>query len=469
LPDLAELLAGAPTHERSLLELRATWRGLPEAHARVAARLRIFVLNWDPLGWIGGPFEPSATAIGDGDNFELVLYAPLAGAEALLGDLCRSVVDVGASQELLLTSGAYAQLAFAGKVPDLLSATGALSPIEPPEFEPAGDGWEPTGLGAIQDLVQAQFGPVDLDRSTVRLAAVAEPAPGCPACAGERFGFPAELAEAQAEMCAPHARQAAEITSERLARAEASNRDGWRAIVDASGALSAATYGLALDLLEQLEEAVDRIDPAIEELRADATAALELADQLRDSPAAFEAWAEDWPSRDWMLELPWMLDRRGLVDDALRVADAFAELDVDQRSVFASDAAVILAHAGRVTEARTRADANVRAYPEDIWTHVHAGDVHQALGDAERAEPAFRHAAALVAAHGRHEDASIVHERLAQLLSTIPGREGDAAEAALAAKRSRGAVHGQRIATSIGRNDPCPCGSGRKYKKCCGA
>ncbi|WP_228461863.1 SEC-C metal-binding domain-containing protein [Paracoccus liaowanqingii] len=22
---------------------------------------------------------------------------------------------------------------------------------------------------------------------------------------------------------------------------------------------------------------------------------------------------------------------------------------------------------------------------------------------------------------------------------------------------------------TAGRNDPCPCGSGRKYKKCCGA
>jgi len=22
--------------------------------------------------------------------------------------------------------------------------------------------------------------------------------------------------------------------------------------------------------------------------------------------------------------------------------------------------------------------------------------------------------------------------------------------------------------TEIGRNDPCPCGSGKKYKKCCG-
>lgn len=24
-------------------------------------------------------------------------------------------------------------------------------------------------------------------------------------------------------------------------------------------------------------------------------------------------------------------------------------------------------------------------------------------------------------------------------------------------------------AAKVGRNDPCPCGSGRKYKKCCGA
>jgi preprotein translocase subunit SecA len=26
-----------------------------------------------------------------------------------------------------------------------------------------------------------------------------------------------------------------------------------------------------------------------------------------------------------------------------------------------------------------------------------------------------------------------------------------------------------RNAAKIGRNDPCPCGSGKKYKKCCGA
>ncbi|MCC7060055.1 MAG: SEC-C domain-containing protein, partial [Burkholderiaceae bacterium] len=27
----------------------------------------------------------------------------------------------------------------------------------------------------------------------------------------------------------------------------------------------------------------------------------------------------------------------------------------------------------------------------------------------------------------------------------------------------------RREAPKVGRNDPCPCGSGRKYKACCGA
>ena len=26
----------------------------------------------------------------------------------------------------------------------------------------------------------------------------------------------------------------------------------------------------------------------------------------------------------------------------------------------------------------------------------------------------------------------------------------------------------QKKSTKVGRNDPCPCGSGRKYKQCCG-
>ena len=469
MPTLPDLLAETPVGERSLLELRATWESLPDAHARVASRMRVFVLNWDPLGWLGEPFAASATATGDGDDYEVVLYVPLAAAAGLLDDLCRSVVDVGVSQELLLSSGAYAQLAFAGKVPDLLSAIGTLSATGAPRFELAHGGWEPIGLGAIQDLVQARFGPVDLDRSAVRLEAVAERQPACPACAGRRFGFPAELADGLAAMCAPHARQANELTSARLEHANASNHDGWQAIVEASEALHQPTYGLPLELLGRLEQAVDRVDPSLDDLRGDAATALDLAGRLRGRDADFESWADDWMARDWMFELPWMLARRTMTIEAVQVADAFAKLDPGHGSVYAGDAAVMLAEAGHADDARARAHANVSAFPRDIWTHVHAGDVHRSLDDPEQAEQAFRRAVALVQSHGDQQDTAIVTRRLADLLATVAGRESDAAEAAAIAERALAAERGQRVVAKTGRNDPCPCGSSRKFKKCCGA
>jgi uncharacterized protein len=39
----------------------------------------------------------------------------------------------------------------------------------------------------------------------------------------------------------------------------------------------------------------------------------------------------------------------------------------------------------------------------------------------------------------------------------------------LALAEDAGSEQTPRRATKTGRNDPCPCGSGRKYKKCCGA
>jgi hypothetical protein len=99
---------------------------------------------------------------------------------------------------------------------------------------------------AITDLVQHAFGPVDLDRSAVELATVAAMGRGCPACAGRRFGFPGELAEAKAAMCPTHVRQADSVVNGRLARANASNPDGWAAITAAS--LAILPHGLAARL-----------------------------------------------------------------------------------------------------------------------------------------------------------------------------------------------------------------------------
>jgi preprotein translocase subunit SecA len=42
-------------------------------------------------------------------------------------------------------------------------------------------------------------------------------------------------------------------------------------------------------------------------------------------------------------------------------------------------------------------------------------------------------------------------------------------QARMAGGDARGAVEQVVRGDKVGRNDPCPCGSGKKYKKCCGA
>jgi hypothetical protein len=86
--------------------------------------------------------------------------------------------------------------------------------------------------------VQDAFGPVDLDRSLVALPPTKAPRAGCPACAGRRFGFPADLADAVPAMCAEHQAAAHRITESRIHRARTSNIAGMRAIALGSARVS---------------------------------------------------------------------------------------------------------------------------------------------------------------------------------------------------------------------------------------
>jgi preprotein translocase subunit SecA len=52
---------------------------------------------------------------------------------------------------------------------------------------------------------------------------------------------------------------------------------------------------------------------------------------------------------------------------------------------------------------------------------------------------------------------------------TRPGMMVDSSAAAYdAAQQAARTVVAPRSVSRVGRNDPCPCGSGKKYKKCCG-
>jgi hypothetical protein len=233
-----ELLADPPADGYALLELALGWDGLEEAQARLAARLRLFVITRDPLAWIPGRGEAWATVNADGDTFELVVYVMHEAVRrdpAAVAGIGEAAVRAGAAAEPLLVSGAQPALGLR-----LLSGREEPSRLGAPTVRAPAGAWEPLGLGAIQDLVQEAFGPVALDRSLVRLDAVEPRDGGCAACGGERFGFPAELEDAAPLFCAPHRAAAHALTAARLERARASNPAGWRAI----GKASARIHGL---------------------------------------------------------------------------------------------------------------------------------------------------------------------------------------------------------------------------------
>lgn len=78
-----------------------------------------------------------------------------------------------------------------------------------------------------------------------------------------------------------------------------------------------------------------------------------------------------------------------------------------------------------------------------------------------------------------------MHARQATLEETLPAQAVPQSEEEMAAmaeaageggdgtgrlaRATRGSQQPFRAAPKVGRNDPCPCGSGKKYKKCCGA
>jgi hypothetical protein len=270
--DPRRLLASPPDGEDALLELALEWTGLAGAEARIAAALRLFVITRDPLDWMADRGCAWSTANADGDTLELVVYVMhgeverrLAGSGgsvgASVGPFGEAAVLAGARCEAVLVSGAYPELALVGQAPRLLDRRPGAMDLGTPEVRVNPSGWEPIGLGAVQDLVQDAFGPVDLNRSTVALEPRDTPRPGCPACAGERFGFPGDLGGAQPRMCAPHRAEASAITASRIERARASNPAGWRALGKGSARVTGAPEPAGNPLPQRLHAPPGRNDP----------------------------------------------------------------------------------------------------------------------------------------------------------------------------------------------------------------
>jgi len=103
--------------------------------------------------------------------------------------------------------------------------------------------------------------------------------------------------------------------------------------------------------------------------------------------------------------------------------------------------------------------------PDDPWFLLHAGDCHFIYGkkDCAKAKNYYLQALDIARENIKKPDGKdelrAVYQRLIDLADETGNRaESDRYMHLLESLEAR----------KVGRNDPCPCGSGKKYKRCCG-
>lgn len=168
----------------------------------------------------------------------------------------------------------------------------------------------------------------------------------------------------------------------------------------------------------------------------------------------------------FLLQMPYEFARYGLINEAINIGRWFAEIS-RQPENFYRDMGCILAEAGKREEAIKQVEENLKRFPNDVWVMINAGDAYYSLGD-KKAEEFFLRGYEM-AGDNKYDKARAL-ERLIDFYRW-QGMEEKVRASEEEYRRltaPRPPKTGQVVKSKkIGRNDPCPCGSGKKYKKCC--
>ncbi|MCU0253043.1 MAG: SEC-C domain-containing protein [Acidobacteria bacterium] len=180
---------------------------------------------------------------------------------------------------------------------------------------------------------------------------------------------------------------------------------------------------------------------------------------------------------DWLAELQGELILDDRIEEAADLAWKFAEtLDLD---LPAARFAFVLAEHGPREHAIAEIERCLARFPHEPFAAQLCAEAWLELNEPQRAEALLRRALDDLAS-GRTEgpQALLDHLRRDALSELLPLLLSQAREDEARAIYRR---HGPRLelrpepkvvpfdAARAGRNDPCPCGSGRKFKRCCGA
>ena len=236
----------------------------------------------------------------------------------------------------------------------------------------------------------------------------------------------------------------------------------------------AATFVERLAALDDLGEQA-KSEETRQLVRKLGEAALELALSIGRRTEVLSELEREFDVLGSLLDVPSRLGQARETTLAVRVAEALTFCAPDDMK---GQIALAHAQAGERKRALELVQSNLESAREPFIAEFRAGDVYRELGEADAAEAYYRRSLAVANTPSARSEAAL---RIASLLIDT-GRESEAvaflaqqralADAASAAERppaSAPEIDGRASSTTVGRNDPCPCGSGKKCKKCHGA
>ena len=150
-------------------------------------------------------------------------------------------------------------------------------------------------------------------------------------------------------------------------------------------------------------------------------------------------------------------------EKVIAIADVFGDatgddslLDYKAESLFAL---------GKTGEAEQLYGDIISRNPDNPWCLLHAGDCYVIYGkkDFSKAKDYYLKALSIAEKYSKEPDGKLEMGAVYKRLIDLADDTGNHAES----------EHYMRLlealeAKKVSRNDPCPCGSGKKYKKCCG-
>jgi len=188
-------------------------------------------------------------------------------------------------------------------------------------------------------------------------------------------------------------------------------------------------------------------------------------ERFRGSQSLFN-WIQDLEDELWNAGLEgrqFLIARIAVCEEGLRRFATEDDLMTENRRRALAESYFEL---GKTEKAEALYHEWLRSDPRWGWGWIGWSDgygfTRTKLQDWQRAEQILREGLAVDQIRDRRD----MLERLADVCEE-QGRKGEATELRKQAKGSPAPVRVTK--PKIGRNEPCPCGSGKKFKKCCGA